>query len=145
MAWYWKNLRKRCHVTAYILTHCLLTSKGRLRGLVRSAAGHRFIVLRFRPWSAHVKSVFHLSARLIASGGRSVHLAYHVHKCDRKPGMSKQICFVSFGRLPGIWTRNDTNRRSGYQKSHEKQFILITNAVSLLKRPFTISYIALLL
>ena len=57
---------------------------GHFRGLTDSVVGYRSIAPGFKPLPDFVRRVFHLSLRLITFGGLSAHLAYRVHKSDRK-------------------------------------------------------------
>ena len=57
---------------------------GRLRGPVGSALDHRSLPPEFESRRGQIWRVFHLSLRFITFGGRSAHLAYHVHKSGRK-------------------------------------------------------------
>jgi len=55
-----------------------------LRVLVGSALDHRSLPPEFESRGRHIWRVFHLWLRFITFGGRSAHLAYHVHKSSRK-------------------------------------------------------------
>ena len=57
---------------------------GRLRSPTGSAVGHISTTSAFKPRPGLLRRVFLLSLRLITFGGRSVHLAYIVHRSDRK-------------------------------------------------------------
>ena len=49
-----------------------------------SVLDHRSLRRVFESWRGHIWRLFHIWLRLITFGGRSAHLAYHVHKSGRK-------------------------------------------------------------
>ena len=49
-----------------------------------SVLDHRSLPRVFEPRRGHIWRLFRLSLRLITFGGRSAHLAYHVHKSGHK-------------------------------------------------------------
>ena len=61
-----------------------ITYLGRLYSLTGSVVGHISIAPGFKRRPDYVRSVFHLSLRLVIFGGRSAHLAYLLHKIGRK-------------------------------------------------------------
>jgi len=65
-------------------TDVALFWRWRLHGLADYALDHRSLPHAFEPCLGHIWRVFHLWLRFITCGGRSDHLAYHVHKSGRK-------------------------------------------------------------
>ena len=57
---------------------------GCLCGLTGSVLDHRSLPPQFESHYGHIWRVFHLWIRFIILGGRSAHLAFHVHKGGRK-------------------------------------------------------------
>ena len=55
-----------------------------LRGLTGSSLDHRSLPPEFESRSGHIWRLFHLWLCFITFGGRSAHLAYHMHKSGRK-------------------------------------------------------------
>ena len=66
------------------MTHLHLLNDGRLCGLTGSVLDHRSLPPVFESRRGDIWRVFHLWLRFITLGGRSAHLAYHVHKNGRK-------------------------------------------------------------
>ena len=65
------------HVSLYELIYSLYRSSG-------SVFHHRSLPLVFESRRGHIWRLFHIWLRFITFGGRSAHLAYHVHKSGRK-------------------------------------------------------------
>ena len=57
---------------------------GRLRGLIGNTLAYKSLPSEFESQRGHIERVLQICLRFIAFGGRSDHLAYHVHKGDRK-------------------------------------------------------------
>ena len=81
----------RYHETVYVLIGIDVTFSryyqwqfGCLCGLVGSVLDHRSLPPEFESQRGHIWRLFHLRLRFITFGGRSVHLAYLVHKSGRK-------------------------------------------------------------
>jgi len=68
------------YLILFIAGNVLYLLKGRLRGLADSALDQRSLPPEFESRHWHIWMLFLLWLRLITSGGRSAHLAYHVHK-----------------------------------------------------------------
>ena len=68
------------HFVGVLFTNKVGTWPGRLRGLTGRAFDRRSQPHEFEPRPEHIWRVFHLWLRFIIFGGRSTHLAYHVHK-----------------------------------------------------------------
>ena len=66
------------------MTHLHRLNDGRLCGLTGSVLDHRSLKPEFVSGRGHIWRMFHLWLRFITLGGRSAHLAYHVHKSGRK-------------------------------------------------------------
>jgi len=71
--------RESCGTVYKWVTLTLLT--GYLRGLTGSAVGDISLSPEFKPRPGYVRRVFHLSLSL---GGRSTHLAFHLHNSGHK-------------------------------------------------------------
>ena len=57
-----------------------------------SVLDHRSLPPVFESRRGHIWRLFHFWLRLITFGGRSAHLAYHVHKSGRKTSIIIMIC-----------------------------------------------------
>ena len=86
-----------------------------------SVFGHGSLSPVFESRRGHIWRLFHVWLRLITLGGRSAHLAYHVHKSGRKTPII--IINVSFTDLES-WSTVTGNDRKNIQ----------TNLASALKR-----------
>jgi len=71
----------------------------------------------------HIWRLFHLWLRFITFGGRSAHLAYHVHKSGRKTSMINilksilQFTLCRLGTTPLVLTRRTFIIKDALQKS----------------------------
>ena len=80
---YWCSKVVPSHICMVKHTHTH-THTGRLCGLVGITYDYRSLPPEFEFWHGHIWRVFHLWFHLITFGGRSAHLAYHVHKSGHK-------------------------------------------------------------
>jgi len=77
----------------YVFERCFFRHLGPLHGLTGSTLDHRSLPPEFESRHGHIWRVFHLWLHFITFGGRSAHLAYHVHKSGCKTSISSSSCF----------------------------------------------------